>query len=518
MTTPRASADVVAMRASIAPATRIASRGRRRSRAPERRLDATSFRASSSEDAETSSSNARRARGESTSASLETSTSTTTLEVVELRGRAPRARWSESERNAGISRGRPIDAATGAEEASVVPALRGIFLPSGFPATVSADYVSWLRWQLVSLLFRDILEIMSAQSLLVALGMGSTPGALPLTAAAKWVLKDGVGSVATLLAGSFGGQKYDEDPKRWWGLTNALEDVARAIELVTPAAPGLFLPLAASAVFVRSAALTGRGSLLNGTFMQHFGRNNNLGDIRAKLEVQGRWLALIALPTGIQVFQLVSAAAADFVDDGDELSAFVAASAIYGVVIGVHVFACWQAAKSLRFDSLNRFRLLTLAEMFVANEDEELPDCVVVGDIEGVYKPRRTAQTPTFGASPSEIGQSWEDFTQAVFMAKGRPYVLGCDPKRADIASALLFDAATPRDVIAAALACQKLRVDGSRSRAYEYADAKVADFEAGLLRSGWKVDFIQLGTAPTFAVSASERARDDDDSTASPR
>ena len=150
--------------------------------------------------------------------------------------------------------------------------------------------------------------------------------------------------------------------------------------------------------------------------------------------------------------------------------------------------------------------------------DRELPDCVVVGDIEGVYKPRRTAQTPTFGASPSEIGQSWEDFTQAVFMAKGRPYVLGCDPKRADIASALLFDAATPRDVIAAALACQKLRVDGSRSRAYEYADAKVADFEAGLLRSGWKVDFIQLGTAPTFAVSASERARDDDDSTASPR
>ena len=338
-------------------------------------------------------------------------------------------------------------------------------------------------------------------------GDGVDAGALPLTAAAKWVLKDGVGSVATLLAGSFGGQKYDEDPKRWWGLTNALEDVARAIELVTPAAPGLFLPLAASAVFVRSAALTGRGSLLNGTFMQHFGRNNNLGDIRAKLEVQGRWLALIALPTGIQVFQLVSAAAADFVDDGDELSAFVAAFAIYGVVIGVHVFACWQAAKSLRFDSLNRFRLLTLAEMFVANEDEELPDCVVVGDIEGVYKPRRTAQTPTFGASPSEIGQSWEDFTQAVFMAKGRPYVLGCDPKRADIASVLLFDAATPRDVIAAALACQKLRVDGSRSRAYEYADAKVADFEAGLhARDGRWISFNLAPRPPSPSRRASAR------------
>ncbi|MBT6512443.1 MAG: hypothetical protein HOL02_18585, partial [Rhodospirillaceae bacterium] len=51
------------------------------------------------------------------------------------------------------------------------------------------------------------------------------------------MLKDGVGSFATLIAGSFGGQRYDEDPKRWWGLSNTLEDVARAIELVTPAAP-----------------------------------------------------------------------------------------------------------------------------------------------------------------------------------------------------------------------------------------------------------------------------------------
>jgi len=510
-------AEFVDMRASVAPATLASSSRRRRSTSRARRFDVTFRRASSSEDAETSSSAARTARGAPTT-SIGTSTpSALALEVVELSGRTPRARWSASEKNAGISRGRPLDAATGAEDTSVVPELRRIFLPSGFPATVSADYVDWLRWQLVSLLFRDILEIMSAQSLLVALGMGSTPGALPLTAAAKWVLKDGVGSVATLLAGSFGGQKYDEDPKRWWGLTNALEDVARAIELVTPAAPGLFLPLAASAVFVRSAALTGRGSLLNGTFMQHFGRNNNLGDIRAKLEVQGRWLALIALPTGIQVFQLVSAAAADFVDDGDELSAFIAAAAIYGIVIGVHVFACWQAAKSLRFDSLNRFRLLTLAEMFVANEDEELPDCVVVGEIEGVYKPRRTAQTPTFGASPSEIGRAWDDFTQAVVAAKGRPYVLGWDPKRDDVAAALLLDAATPRDTLAAALACQKLRVDGSRAHAYEYADAKVANFEAGLLRSGWKVDFIQLGTAPTFALSASEKTRDDD-STTSPR
>ena len=47
---------------------------------------------------------------------------------------------------------------------------------------------------------------------------------------------------------------------------------------------------------------------MNGTFMQHLGRNQNLGDVRAKLEVQGRWLALAALPVGIGIFRYVSTA------------------------------------------------------------------------------------------------------------------------------------------------------------------------------------------------------------------
>ena len=274
--------------------------------------------------------------------------------------------------------------------------------------------------------------------------------------------------------------------------------------------------MAASAVFVRSAALTGRGSLLNGTFMQHFGRNNNLGDIRAKLEVQGRWLALIALPTDSGV-SARERAAADFVDDGDELSAFVAASAIYGVVIGVHVFACWQAAKSLRFDSLNRFRLLTLAEMFVANEDEELPDCVVVGDIEGVYKPRRTAQTPTFGASPSEIGQSWEDFTQAVFMAKGRPYVLGCDPNEP---TSRRPSCSTRRRLATSSPPRSRARNCASTDRVPARTNTRTRKWRISKPGStfGMEGGFHSTRHAPTFAVSASERARDDDDSTASPR
>jgi hypothetical protein len=129
-----------------------------------------------------------------------------------------------------------------------------------------------------------------------------------------------------------------------------LEDVARVLELVTPAAPGLFLPLAASATFVRSAALTGRGSLINGTFMQHLGRNQNLGDVRAKLEVQGRWLALVALPVGIGIFRYVSSAfgmedAAGGGGLAGNLARYSGTIGAYSTIVGGHAVCCWKAAQ-----------------------------------------------------------------------------------------------------------------------------------------------------------------------------
>jgi len=56
---------------------------------------------------------------------------------------------------------------------------------------------------------------------------------------------------------------------------------------------------------------------------------------------------------------------------------------------------------------------------------------------------------------------------------------------------------------LSAALAIQRFAASSATSPidAYAYADAKTSDFEASLLRSGWRVDFIQLGVAPKFAV-----------------
>ena len=440
------------------------------------------------------------------------------------------------------------------------PRLRAIFLPAGYPDTVSPDYAPFIRWHLGSLVFRNILEVLTAQSLLVALGMGSTPGALPLTAATKWVLKDGVGSLATLFAGSLGGQRYDEDPKRWWAFTNLLEDVARVLELVTPAAPALFLPLAASATFVRSAALTGRGSLMNGTFMQHLGRNQNLGDVRAKLEVQGRWLALAALPAGIGIFRAVAGS----FDDAELTGAarYSAAVAAYGSVVAGHAVCCWKAASVLRFDTLNRARVLNAARRFLREDAEGVPTPEAAGAAEGVYRARTTPGTPTLGASLPDAARDWTHLETLLALgaagagretgvetgvetgagsnpratlldptldspgsiaASRRRFVLGWDARR-DAPAALLDARATPDDVIAAALAAvHAAETRNSRNRgggtagvtsvgemdaataeaAYAYADRRAGEFAEAMRAAGWRTDFVQMGTAPKYRLDA---------------
>ena len=445
------------------------------------------------------------------------------------------------------------------------PRLRRIFLPAGYPESVSRDYAPFIRWHLGSLVFRNVLEVLTSQSLLVALGMGSAPGALPLTAATKWVLKDGLGSLATLAAGSLGGQKYDEDPKRWWAATNALEDTARAIELATPAFPAAFLPLAASATFVRSAALTGRGSLMNGTFMQHLSRNENLGDVRAKLEVQGRWLALVALPVGIGIFRSVSSAFD--ADAGEGAYRYAATLGAYGAVIFGHTFCCWKAADVLRFDTLNRARLCKMTRAFVDAETDDwlnaeafretetrenarrggadsltalvaLPGVDAAGAEEGVYRARFAADAPTLGASLPECARDWDDLEGLLRLSSGasprekngfgkrRKYALGWDAARGTV-SALLDADAEPHDVIHAALAATKAAVDSKRASersftqkktktrrlepgvakaAYAYADARFETFEASARAAGWRADFVQMGTAPKYRLETLNR------------
>ena len=203
----------------------------------------------------------------------------------------------------------------------------------------------------------------TASSVVDSLGL-----TVEVAAATQWVLKDAPGSLATLAVGSRGGQNFDEDPKRWWVVTSAVEDAARLVEVLLPLHPGWFLPGAALANVLRSGALVGRQSLVNGTILRHFALRENLGDIRAKLEAQGRILAIAALPVGIGLFRWTQGLTTVSDASGNEAvspAGLALASAVYGTLFLSKNYFCYRAAKALRFDNLNANRLVLAARSYV---------------------------------------------------------------------------------------------------------------------------------------------------------
>ena len=421
--------------------------------------------------------------------------------------------------------------------------IKRIFLPDGFPNTVSKDYLPWLKWQMLSLFFRDVLEVLSAQSLLVAVGMdvNQANAAAPVAGAAKWVLKDGTGGLATLALGALNTKKFDENPKFFWSAANSLEDVSRAMELLTPLFPSHFLLIAGTATFVRSAALTGRSSLINGTFMTHFSRNENAGDIRTKLEVQGRWLQIAALPVGIALFRAVTnGLELDFATNslGEEVKGVTAGIATYGSMLFAHSFCCFMAAKSLNFETLSRKRVLIQAKAFVESNGESVLSVEEVSDIEGVWcsKEEKYLKTCKLGVTPDVVsGNDWNVF-EMLFrdVFGGEKFIANVvrdvtttttsdnnnnnnNNNNDIVAACMLTNDADVRDVLCAALVISKLKQRGLEESnindaaflqdALSYAKENARTFELHLNRiGGFRVDVIQTGDAPRFEIEIDRR------------
>ena len=410
-----------------------------------------------------------------------------------------------------------------------------IFLPDGFPNTVSRDYLPWLKWQMLSLFFRDVLEVLSAQSLLVAVGMdvNQANAAAPVVGAAKWVLKDGTGGLATLALGALNTKKFDENPKFFWSTANSLEDVSRAMELLTPLFPSHFLLIAGTATFVRSAALTGRSSLINGTFMTHFSRNENAGDIRTKLEVQGRWLQIAALPVGIALFRAVTnGLELDFATNslGQEMKGVTVGVATYGSMLFAHSFCCYMAAKSLNFETLSRKRALIQAKTFVESNGKNVLSVEEVSDVEGVWwsKEEKYLKACKLGVAPDVVsGNDWEAFERVredVFANENFVANVVRDLTRMTkednntddddiIVACMLTNDAGVRDVLSASLVVSKLMMTMKQQHdinnnimsllkdALLFAKANVETFELQLKETGFRVDVIQTGDAPRFEI-----------------
>ena len=89
---------------------------------------------------------------------------------------------------------------------------RQVFLPEGYPHSVSADYLQYQVWDTLQAFASSVSGSLATAAVLGGLGVGDS-AASPLAATITWILKDGAGMVGRIVFAAYTGSGLDHDCK-----------------------------------------------------------------------------------------------------------------------------------------------------------------------------------------------------------------------------------------------------------------------------------------------------------------
>lgn len=193
---------------------------------------------------------------------------------------------------------------------AVTSMTKGMLLPSGFPRSVTSDYLEYQLYALPCHVTGYVSMSITTSTMLKAVGISAGPvswgvergigyvrqlsllgsffdpltsvqlipflldhyispfpslsaslfpfrlqvGAVAAGAAVKWIIKDGIGAFGRFVVGSRLSRSFDEDPKHWRMVAELISTGGICLEVATLLRPDLFLLLAGSGTLARAVS------------------------------------------------------------------------------------------------------------------------------------------------------------------------------------------------------------------------------------------------------------------------
>jgi hypothetical protein len=253
-------------------------------------------------------------------------------------------------------------------------------LPVGYPDSVTKNYIKFVKLNMAQVVCISLTRILSTQAMLLAVGLGQG-GALPMAAVMSWLLKDGLGHLGSVLAGTSINVKFDSDPKKYKFISMSLGQGANLLAILSLAKPGMFLVLTAL-----SSALSRIGTLAvtasRARIYENFSARGNLGDLMRCSQAQSTVATLIGTGIGIMLSPIVGT------DVNSILSVFAPVS------VATHALA-YKAVSVIELPTLNVQRMHLVMETWV--NERRAPTCSEVATREGIllsHTPRKIVINP----------------------------------------------------------------------------------------------------------------------------
>ncbi|KAF9581911.1 hypothetical protein BGW38_000904, partial [Lunasporangiospora selenospora] len=169
-----------------------------------------------------------------------------------------------------------------------------VFLPKGFPESVTTNYWPFAKWQFV----HNVAGSVTAERSISWFWQD-------MAAALNWIIKDGLGQLGGVVYASFVSDKFDSEPKRFRFQATVAMQGANILELLTPLWPGSFLMIASISNIGKNMAWLA-SSATRAQMNKTFALRDNLGDITGKSGSQTTAAGLVGTGLGVIIAALMN--------------------------------------------------------------------------------------------------------------------------------------------------------------------------------------------------------------------
>lgn len=290
---------------------------------------------------------------------------------------------------------------------SIVGVFKTVFLPQGYPESVSDDYLQYQFWDTLQAFSSSLSGTLATQASLKGVGVGNQEATVA-AATVTWILRDGTGMLGRILFAWHKGSKLDSEAKKWRLFADVLNDIAMFMEILAPYFPAFFTLIVCTAGVFKS--LVGvAGGATRAALTVHQARRDNMADISAKDGSQETLVNLAGLLVSLMLIPLVT--------DNTILTL-----SLFFLFTVLHLFANYKAVRSVVMETFNEARLSIVLQQYV--RDGQILSPLEANQREPVFFELRKTVPIRLGVRLQEVVQSPEELNLAL-KENNMPYLLG---------------------------------------------------------------------------------------------
>ena len=234
-----------------------------------------------------------------------------------------------------------VDIVPSTNQLSLAQRLLAIFLPAGYPHTVSSDYTPYQIYDSLQAFFSAIAGLLASRAVLQGLGVGDE-NASATAAMLLSIAQESLGRFATIFFAHWASRRIESDCKSYRLLADVVNDFAFAMDCLSPSLPKpVRIPFLCAASMCRAICGVAGGSS-KAILSAHFARANNIGELNAKDSSQETVISLLGMWAGGFVVSKVHGGTATWI--------------WLLCLLGLHLTTNYLAVSSVSMTTLNRQR------------------------------------------------------------------------------------------------------------------------------------------------------------------